>query len=130
MPEGEDISMRVRVCILLALVPGVLAAQGFVPKRIPSLDLSPKRWSLQKFRPGAKSVLTNLSFRQEQAAKLEPGIFVGTQKESRPCSVDLRLVPHEADRSEMRLLQPKDKTRTRTAEVPAPPCSETANARK
>jgi hypothetical protein len=57
-------------------------------------------------------------------------MFVAPQMEARPCAVDLRLAPHRADRSEMPLLEPKETPRSRTADLPARPCSEVANERK
>lgn len=121
--------MRVRVCFLFALVPGVLAAQSFVKQqRLPTLDLSPKRWTLA--RPAARTQLTPLSLRQGKTPASAPKMFTAPPWESRPCAVDLRLAPHEADKSAMPLLEPKEKPRSRTTDVPARPCSEIANERK
>ena len=122
--------MRVRVLVLFALVPAVMAAQSFTMKRLPSLDLSPNRW-LNMSRP-----TTTPGFALAPKAKVkvpaEKMFASPPQVETRPCAIDLRLIPPAKETKDMPPIPLPGASKTPEVKLPAPPCgaTQTANERK
>jgi hypothetical protein len=122
--------MRVRVLVLFALVPGLMAAQSFAMRRLPSLDLSPTRW-LKTNRPAAKPAFS-LASKTEVKAPAGKMFASPPGLETKPCAVDLRLVPPAKDSDDMPLVPLPGASRTPEVKLPAPPCgtAKSANERK
>ena len=91
--------MRARMLGLLALVPGLAAAQSFTTTRLPSLDLSPNRW-LKSTRSTPKPALFTGSKTKTKTKTPAKNMFRSPAAlDSQPCAVDLRLAP-PAEKSE------------------------------
>jgi hypothetical protein len=98
--------------LLLALVPGVAAAAQPSFQALPSLDLSPKRWTLLKPFTGPQS----------QPVVQKNTVRVTPEAEARPCAVELRVWRPLRNLFRMPFWRPPEKAHVRELQLPAPPC--------